>query len=148
MSKRILLSVLALVFLAISAQPAAAQFKKAKDVRNHLKKHDYRVTKEDEYLRAKHDDWLNMTVRGYKGGLLLRAWLETSRQDTDDLETLANVLNYKATATRIYIDDENDLIYETWFPGEYDKGRFEALLDAWHEDTIGQSDAVQSHLDL
>ena len=148
MTKWIILPFAALVLMAVAVQPATAQFSKAKDVRNHLKRHDYRVTKKDDHLSAKHDEWLNVTVRDYKGGLLLRSWLETTQYDTDDLETLANKLNYKATAARVYIDNENDLIYECWFPGQYDKGRFEALLDAWHEDTIGRGEIVREELGM
>lgn len=148
MHKRLVLAIFGLVLLTLAAQPAMAQFDKAKDVANHLKKHDYRITKEDSYLTAKHDDWLNVTVREYKGGLLLRAYLETTQYDADDLATLCNKLNYNSTVARMYIDNENDLIFECWFPGQYDKDRFEALLEAWHNDTIGQSSTIKSELGM
>jgi len=149
MHRRLVMMVFGLVLLALAVQPASAQFDKAKDVKKHLeKKHDYRVSKEDNYLSAKHDKWLNMTLREYKGGILMRAYLETSQYDRDDLEALCNKLNYSATAARMYIDNEDDLIFECWFPGKYDKDRFEALLEAWHNDTIGQAATIQAELDM
>ncbi|MFH1572249.1 MAG: hypothetical protein ABIL09_29935 [Gemmatimonadota bacterium] len=149
MTKRIGLAFLALVLLALVVQPAAAQFDKAKDVARHLeKKHEYRITKEDNYLTAKHDDWLNLTVREYKSGLLLRAYLETSAYDEGDLRELCNTLNYNSTAARMYIDNENDLIFEAWYPGEYQEKSFEAMLEAWHKDTIGQASTIKAKLGM
>lgn len=149
MHRRLAPMVFGLVLLALAAQPAAAQFDKAKDVKKYLeKKHDYKVEREDSYLSAKHTDWLNMTLREWKGGILLRAYIETSNYDPDDLKTLCNKLNYNATAARMYIDNENDLIFEAWFPGKYDEDRFAALIEAWHKDTIGQASTIKAELGM
>jgi len=142
------LAAFAVVLVAATGQPAAAQFGKAREVKKHMEQHDYRVEMKDDHVAAVHDKWLNLTIREYKGGLLFRSWLETTEYKTDDLESLANELNYKATAARVYIDNENDLIYECWLPGEYDRERFEALIEAWHVDTIGQSEIVRNHLNM
>ncbi|MFC1525970.1 hypothetical protein ACFL6X_04065 [Candidatus Latescibacterota bacterium] len=145
------MGVLAMTLFAVAlvAQPAAAQFDKAKDVAKHLeKKHDYKVEKTDDGLQAKHVDWLNIKITEYKGGLLFWAYLETSQHDRGDLLELANVLSLNATASRAYVDDEDDLIFEAWFPGKYDDDRFETLLEAWHNDTIGQGSRIQKALGL
>ena len=149
MHKRLVLAVFGLVLLALAAQPARAQFDKAKDVARYLeKKHDYKVEREESYLSAKHVDWLPVTLREYKGGILLRGYTETTQYDTDDLETLCNKLNYNSTAARMYIDSENDLIFEAWFPGKFEEDRFGSLIEAWHNDTIGQSSTIKSELGM
>jgi len=148
MSVRPLCGLLVAVIVGGGAEAALAQFDKAVELKKLLEKNDYKVELSSERLSATHAQWLNMTIRSYKGGLLLRAWLETTEYKTDDLETLANKLNYGATATRIYIDDENDLIFEAWFPGQFEREMFEKLLEAWHNDTIGQSETIRSELKM
>jgi len=128
--------------------PATAQFDDAGKVVKHLKKLDYDVEKKDESLSAEHDSELNVTVREYKDGLLVRAWLETSDESTRTLRKLCNKLNYNATVARMYIDDEDDLIFEAWYPGEYDKDQFDIFMEAWQSDTSGQYSRITDALEL
>lgn len=149
MHRRLMLTVFGLVLLALAVQPAAAQFDKAKDVKKHLeKKHDYKVEKGDDQLVAKHVDWLNVRIKELSGGLYFFSYFETSAYDRDDLIELCNTQNRKkAVGTRLYVDDEDDVIVEGWYPGEYDKDSFEAFMEMWHTDTANHAQAINSDLD-
>lgn len=150
MHRRLALMVFGLVLLALAAQPAAAQFNKSKAVKKHLeKKHDYKVEKGDDVLVAKHVDWLNIRIKELSGGLYFYGYYETSAYDRDELIELCNDLNRKkAVGTRLYVDDEEDIIIEGWYPGEYDKDSFEAFMQMWHTDMGNHWQEIKSELDI
>ena len=148
MKTKYAVALVALVFLVVGMVPAFAQFDDAGKVSKHLKKLDYEVEKGDESVSATHESELNLSVREYKDGLLIRAWLETSDESVKTLRKLCNTLNYNATVARMYIDDEDDLIFEAWYPGEYDKDKFDTFMEAWQNDTSGQYSRIKDALDL
>lgn len=148
MKTRYAVALVALVALVVAAVPASAQFDDASKVSKHLKKLDYDVEKGDESLTAEHESELNVSVREYKDGLLIRSYIGTSEESERTLRKLCNKLNYKATTARMYIDNDGDLIFEAWYPGNYDKDRFDIFMEAWQNDTSGQYSTIKDALDL
>ena len=89
-----------------------------------------------------------MILKGYKGGVLLQTYFETSDWDIKDkdLVEMVNRLNAAATVARFYIDGDEDTMVEAWFPGDYDRKRFSTFLEAWHGDTSGQYPLVGEYM--
>jgi len=148
MKTRHAVALVALVVLAVGAVLAFAQFDDAGNVAKHLKKLDYQVEKADEKLFATHDIELDLSVAEYRDGYLIRTWCETSDESERTLRKLCNKLNHEATVARFYVDNEGDLIFEAWYPGEYDRDQFDIFMEAWQNDTSGQYSTIVDALGL
>lgn len=107
---------------------------------NHLQFLGYEITDSGESKRARHSQRWNMVFKVYKDGLLFSAYLtgsdhaKQSGNRTEYLE-LVNALNRAASVTRFYLDDDQDLVMEAVWPGEYERERFGAFMDLWDTDT-------------
>jgi hypothetical protein len=84
-----------------------------------------------------------MVFRPYKGGLLFTAYLTGSdyakkgRNQAEYLK-IVNALNQAASVARFYVDDDQDLVMEAMWPGDYDRSRFGVFMDLWETDTMAQ----------
>ena len=131
----------ALALILMAATVASAEVPDDwKKISGLLKDFDYEVEKRDDWVQATHDEYLNMFIKGYKKGVLLQAYFETSDMDVSErtIRKLNNKLSRNATVARFYIDSDGDLMCEAWYPGKWDEDRFEIFLEAWHDDTEGQ----------
>ncbi len=135
----------ALAFILMAATVASAEVPDDwKKISGLLKDFDYEVEKKDDWVQATHDEYPNMFIKGYKKGVLLQAYFETSDMDVSErtIRKLNNKLNLNATVARFYIDSDGDLMCETWHPGKWDEDRFDIFLEAWHDDTKGQYSTI------
>jgi hypothetical protein len=108
----------------------------------HLEFQGYTIEPGEDFWRATHDKYWNLTFNGYGGGVLFRAFLRPKQGvDEGQMLRLANDLNKEAALTRFYVDNDGDLSFEGYYPGQYEKARFVAWLDAWLYDgrLIGQN---------
>ncbi len=90
----------ALALLLLAATVASAEVPDDwKKIRSVLRDFDYEVEKQDDWVTATHDDYLNMFVKGYKSGILLQAYFKTSEMDVseNDIRKLNNKLSLNAT---------------------------------------------------
>jgi Putative bacterial sensory transduction regulator len=126
----------ALSFLMLMAsQVAAGPFDGSDDYKTHLEFLGYTVTETDKALLAKHPQNFNVYVRTYQGGVLINSIFGTSpkgKKDRIGLLTFLNDMNRGSVAARYYVDKEDDVIIEGWYPGAYDKTRFSLFLDKYN----------------
>jgi len=148
MSVRPLCGLLVAVIVGGGAEAALAQFDKAVELKKLLEKNDYKVELSSERLSATHAQWLNMTIPLLQGRpVAARLAGDDGVQDrrSGDAGEQAELRRHgHADLHR----DENDLIFEAWFPGQFEREMFEKLLEAWHNDTIGQSETIRSELKM
>lgn len=66
-----------------------------------------------------------------------------------DFLTHVNEVNTNAGASRAYLDQGTDFIFEAYCPLPYERAAFAAFLDAWHTDTalVFQIEAFKQFLD-
>ncbi|MBL7032506.1 MAG: hypothetical protein ISR91_00010 [Candidatus Delongbacteria bacterium] len=109
---------------------------KADDVTTHLEFMGYTVeNNDDDYLKARHDSHLNMILKKFRGGILLKAYMTGSSYAVthyDDFCELVNELNLNASAARYYIDSDIDLVVEGYYPGVYDRTSFGIYMEAFN----------------
>jgi hypothetical protein len=133
--------------VAISSAVFAEPPKDEKKFRNHLEDEDYDVEKSDDNLTATHDDdYLNIILKAYKGGVLVQTYIATNEMRPWHVIEMVNTLNTNATVARFYIDSDQDTMIESWYPGKYNKDQFDDFLDAWHSDTRGQLPLIRDFL--
>ncbi|MDH3223782.1 MAG: hypothetical protein OEO23_08700 [Gemmatimonadota bacterium] len=123
---------------AAFATPLAAQLPDtAREIQTHLEFLGYQVTASDSNLTAVHGAKLDVLIQSYQGGVLMQSFVAVEQNREEALPT-ANLLNTGAAVARFYVDADGDLAIEAWMPGEYEKARFAAFLNAWDSDTLGQ----------
>jgi len=125
------LSFLLLLAPAVSAGP----FEDSDQYKTHLEFLGYTVTETEKALLAKHPSHFNIYVRTYQGGILINSIFGTSakgKKDRIGLLTFLNDMNRGSVAARYYVDKDDDVIIEGWFPGTYDKSRFSVFLDKYN----------------
>lgn len=113
----------------------------------HLEFGAYTVEVGEQAITARHETYLNMVLKAFKGGVLLQTYVETSQRKKDDVLEVINKLNTNSIAARYYADDEGDTMVEAWYPGGYERQRFSAFLEAWHTDTKGQYSTIAELVD-
>jgi hypothetical protein len=103
---------------------------------NHLEFLGYTVTQNNEAIRAEHATNLSVFIRQYQGGLLVSAFFGGSdygKSHKDAWLNLVNTLNEQATVARYYIDSDDDLAIEGYYPGSYRKDSFGVFLDNFNQ---------------
>jgi hypothetical protein len=134
---RILSAFVLAVFLFAPVAARAEVFDKAGELSQHLEFLGYTVTEEPENDRivAKHQRNYNFTVKSFRGGLLLTTFLTMNTPlgaDRERVLEVVNKLNADAEVVRYYLDSDEDLAIEGWFPGAYDKTDFGLFLENYN----------------
>jgi S1-C subfamily serine protease len=140
-----------IVMVALTLASSVASAKVPTDhekIGTFFRQYNYEVSREEQWLKASHDTYLNLLLKDYKKGVLLQAYFRTSEMDVGEREIrqLNNRLSLKATTARFYLDGDGDLMCEAWYPGRFDRRRFRSFLDAWHDDTKGQFEMISQVL--
>jgi hypothetical protein len=146
---RLLTAVLFLVLVVVRVE--AAPFDGADDYKSHLEFLGYTVEAGDKSLIAKHPENYNISVRAYNGGVLVVTFFGTTdkaKSDRVGFYDFLNALNSDAVAARYYVDNEDDVIVEAWYPGTYDRSRFGLFLDKFNliSDQLNSSGAAADYL--
>ena len=105
--------------------------------RNHLEFYGYRVQEIENRLYCRHTRKSNLILNPISDRGVLISIVYSFEPELERLEILeyVNELNGYFTFMKAYIDEENDLILETFFEGEYDRTNFSILLDNIEYDT-------------
>ncbi len=99
--------------------------------RNHLEFLGYRVEEGEEDIVGRHTRKPNLIVRPISDRGVLVSTLYSFNSGIDRLEMLeyVNALNTSLMFMKAYVDEDDDLMMETFFEGEYDRNNFAILLD-------------------
>lgn len=99
--------------------------------RNHLEFNGYRVQESDSELICIHSRKPNLIVKPISDRGVLVSTLYTFNEDISRIEVLeyTNQLNSEFIFMKAFVDEENNLIMDTFFEGEYDRTNFSILLD-------------------
>jgi hypothetical protein len=99
--------------------------------RNHLEFLGYRVEEGEDELVGRHTRKPNLMLRPISDRGVLVSTLYSFNADLDRLATLeyVNDLNGALMFMKAYVDDDDDLVMETFFEGQYDRATFSILLD-------------------
>ena len=109
-------------------------------IAEHMRFLGYTVQHDEEYdekgglFTASHDVNFNLTVRGFRGGILFGCVLRTTEEaktNQHELAFLANTCNQEAVFTRFVADRDGDFVGEAFYPGPYDQQRFGAFITAF-----------------
>ncbi|MEB3282879.1 MAG: YbjN domain-containing protein [Lyngbya sp.] len=118
--------------------------------RNHLEFYGYRVEEIEDRLYCRHTRKSNLILNPISDRGVLISIVYSFEPDLDRLEILeyVNELNGYFSFMKAYIDEDNDLILETFFEGEYDRKNFSILLDNIEYDTdiLLQNEWTQDYL--
>ncbi len=140
-------------FLMLLGTPAlAGPFEGSDDYKKHFEVLGYEVDEGEKTFIAKHEEFYNVSVKGFNGGVLVVTFFGTTDKAKKNrvgfLEFL-NELNTDAVAARFYEDDEGDVIVEGWYPGGYDRTRFGVFIDKFNEinSQLGGSSSATDYLE-
>ena len=118
--------------------------------RNHLEFYGYRVEEIEDRLYCRHTRKSNLILNPISDRGVLISIVYSFEPDLDRLEILeyVNELNGYFSFMKAYIDEDNELILETFFEGEYDRKNFSILLDNIEYDTdiLLQNEWTQDYL--
>jgi hypothetical protein len=139
--------------IALLTSPAlAGPFEGSDDYRTHFEFLGYTVEDGETSLIARHDEFYNVSVKTYSGGILVVTFFGTTSKAKSDrvgFFEFLNAMNEDAVTARYYEDDDGDVIVEGWYPGEYDRARFSVFLDKFNEisEQLGDSDMASEYLE-
>jgi len=140
-------------FLALLVSPAlAGPFAGSDAYKEHFEFLGYSVQDGETSLIAKHDTYYNVSVKPYKGGMLVVTFFGTTDKAKNDrvgFFQFLNGMNAEAVAARYYEDSDGDVIVEGWYPGDYDRTRFGVFLENFNgiTDQLGGSDVAGQYLE-
>lgn len=99
--------------------------------RNHLEFNGYKVEEVDDELICRHSRKPNLIIRPISDRGVLVSTIYTFEAELGRLDILEyiNDLNADFVFMKAFIDDDNSLIIETFFEGDYDRTNFSILLD-------------------
>ncbi len=103
----------------------------------HLEFLGYQITREEKFVRAKHEKNLNLVVQSFNSGVLFTAFLSSNdlaKRDMLGFLECANTMNQKALIPRFYKDKDGDLVIEAWYPHIYDRGQFGLFMEQLNND--------------
>lgn len=105
--------------------------------RNHLEFLGYRVEEGDDEIVGRHTRKPNLMVRPISDRGVLVSTVYSFKTSFSRLETLeyVNTLNSTLMFMKAYVDEDDDLVMETFFEGQYDRSNFSILLDNIDYDT-------------
>ncbi len=107
------------------------------DIVKHLEYMGYECSISNTKITAKHKTKLSFDLIEYDNGVLIKSWFPKKTKAIEEYPLylkMINSLNNSLTASRCYIDSDNDLIIEAWYPGIYEKKAFTIFIDAWEKD--------------
>ncbi|HET7715643.1 MAG TPA: hypothetical protein VFK86_08440 [Bauldia sp.] len=139
--------------LAVLVTPAlAGPFEGSDEFKAHFEFLGYTVEDGETSLIARHDEFYNVSVKSYNGGVLVITFFGTTgkaKSDRVGFFEFLNQMNSEAVAARYYEDDEGDVIVEGWYPGEYDRTRFGVFVDKFNEisQQLSDSDIAADYLE-
>ena len=129
----------------------AGPFEGSDDFKAHLEILGYTVADGEEFLIATHDEFYNVAIKPFSGGMLVMTFFGTTSlaksQRVGFLEFL-NDMNKDATAARYYEDADGDVVVEGWYPGDYDRTRFGVFMNKFNEvsDQLVSSDIAGDYI--
>jgi hypothetical protein len=129
-----------LACILLLAAPARAELPPDADaVFEHLGFLGYQCERKTDGLQCRHEQHVNVNVRGVQGGTLLVAYFATEDAAKDParrLEVLewVNTMNANSASVIFFVDGDGDLGASTWFAGGYDKTRFGQVVERWNVD--------------
>jgi len=104
---------------------------------NHLEFLGYQITREEKFVRAKHEKNLNLVVQSFNTGVLFAAYIgsnDLGKRDLLGFMDCLNTMNQKALIPRFYKDKDGDLVIEAWYPHLYDKTQFGVFVEQLNAD--------------
>lgn len=103
----------------------------------HLETLDYTIEGSDDDVReAQHGDYWNFAMTEQSGGVLLQSFISVRPgAEAEDVHRFINAMQSQFIVTRIYLDEDDDVAIEAWWPlSEYKANGFETFIDAWNRD--------------
>ncbi|MEL7039268.1 MAG: YbjN domain-containing protein [Cyanobacteria bacterium J06592_8] len=99
--------------------------------RNHLEFYGYRVKEVENRLYCHHPRKSNLILNPISDRGVLVSIVYSFESDLERLDLLeyVNELNLYFTFMKAYLDEDNDLLLEIFFEGEYDRTNFSILLE-------------------
>lgn len=111
-------------------------FKRSDEVKSHLEGMGYTVETKGDSLEARHTKMTNIKLTAHNGGIYIGGFFpatEAAKSDRTGFLAFVNALNKDSTSTRYYTDKDNDVVFEAWYPGDYDQGRFGIFIEKFNE---------------
>ncbi len=131
------ISVAAVLLVMSIGQAFALQDRAA--ISSHLEFLGYTIEDlKDEGVRASHPTYFNAQFRDYRGGILVSLYFTAKAKASEDrlgFHEVVNTLNQAAIAARYYVDDDDNLRVEAYYPGTYERQRFATFLTSWNDIT-------------
>lgn len=107
----------------------------------HMSFQGYQIdpTKQSKTQTAfKHSRYPNISVKPRGDGYLLGTWYHANPNATlaerNTCLQAVNRMNALLMASRLYIDDVNDMAFEAYYPGRYNKTSFNDFISQMHND--------------
>lgn len=104
---------------------------------NHMEFLGYQITREEKFVRAKHEKNLNLVMQSFNTGVLFTAFIGTNdlaKRDILGFMDCLNTMNQKAMIPRFYKDKDGDLVIESWYPHLYDRTQFGIFVEQLNTD--------------
>lgn len=118
--------------------------------RTHLEFNGYRVEENEEEIVCRHPRKPNLCARQVTDRGVLISTVYTFQDMVGRREVLEylNSLNSEFIFLKAFVDEENNLILETFFEGEYDRTNFSILLDNIEYDmnVLAQHELTEAYL--
>jgi hypothetical protein len=102
----------------------------------HLEFLGYQCDVIDQGLRARHASNITLLFTYARGGIQIQTAFPGNSTEMDSVKRFAllNKLNEAARVARFFWTEKGNLFVSAWMPGLYDKTRFAALMESWHDD--------------
>ena len=107
-------------------------------VLGHLEFLGYEIIRDEKLSKARHPVKYNLLIKDYNGMLLFTSIIgasQNAKMSRPGYLEFLNSLNRSSAVTRVYADQDADLIFEATFPQLYDRVAFAKFIDLWHQDT-------------
>lgn len=117
---------------------------------NHLEFNGYRVEESETALICRHPRKLNLFLKPIDTRGVLVSTIYSFEEGLDRMQVLEyiNQLNVAFIFMKAYVNNENNLILETFFEGDYDRTNFSILLENVEYDMtiLNGNPATQNYL--
>lgn len=105
--------------------------------RNHLEFNGYQVQEEDDkIIVATHPRKQNLSLQGFpeRGVYVCAVYSFLPGVERGNVLEYINELNSQLMYLKAYVDEENNLVLETFYEGDYDRKNFSILLENIEDD--------------
>lgn len=99
----------------------------------------YTVEPHGTGYRARHEQFLDFSLRGVEGGVLFGSFFsptEAARAERAELLELINRMNGRVIVSRFYLDPDGDLIQEAWLSATLGEEAVARYVEAWQRDGL------------